>query len=241
MLETTKGIYLHHVPYSDTSVIARIYTEKFGQQTYLVQGIHSRKSGTKINFFQPLFQLDLEVWYKVGRNLQRVKSIKLSNPSTATSFDLLKNSQAFFISEILMKILKEEEPNPELFNYLSNAISFLEVEKDGIANFLIVFLFRLTQYFGIYPQLPDKKKYRLFDMESGYFTNVEPINHAFMDEETTKLFTILFHTKISDVGALNFKNKHRSILFEKLIDYYRIHLEMSGEIKSYKILKEIIV
>ena len=241
MLETTKGIYLHHVPYTDTSVIARIYTEKFGQQTYLVQGVHSKKSGIKINFFQPLFPLDLEVWHKTGRNLQKIKSIKLASPLLTIPCDVKRSSQAFFISEILMKVLKEEEANPELFRYLSEAINILDSENDGIANFLVVFLFRLTQHLGIFPRLPDKQKYRLFDLESGYFTNIEPYSHSFMDEETTTLFTTLFHTKITEIGNLPLKNKHRSILLEKLIEYYRIHLDMNGEIRSFKVLKEIFV
>ena len=241
MLETTKGIYLHHVPYSDTSVIARIYTEKFGQQAYLVQGIHSKKSDTKINFLQPLFKLDIEAWHKKGRNIQRVKSIKLSNLPMTIPFDIIKSSQAFFISEILLKVLKEEEANPNLFQYLSQSIDYLDSENNSAANFLIVFLFRLTQHLGIYPRLPDEKKYRLFDMESGYFTNIEPFSHVFLDEETTKLFITLFQTEISDIGNLYFKNRHRPVLLEKLVEYYRIHLDMSSEIRSYNVLKEILV
>jgi len=240
MLETTKGIFLHHVPYTDTSVIARIYTEKFGQQSYMVQRIRSGKSAPKINLFQPLFQLELEVWYKPGRNIQKIKTIKLLNPVMTIPFNVIKSSQAFFISEVLLKILKEEESNPELFQYLIRSISYLDSEEDGIANFLVVFLFRLTQHLGIFPRLPEEGKCRLFDMESGNFTNIEPFSHAFMDEETTKLFTTLFQTNISDIGTLYFRNQHRSVLLEKLLEYYRIHLDMSSELKSLKVLKEIL-
>ncbi|MFV0551363.1 MAG: DNA repair protein RecO [Anaerorhabdus sp.] len=55
MLEKTRGIFLHYINYSDNSVIARVYTERFGQQSYIVNGVRSKKSGTRINIFQPLF------------------------------------------------------------------------------------------------------------------------------------------------------------------------------------------
>ena len=50
-LHNTDGIMLHLSPYGDSSVIAKIYTEKFGMQTYLVNGVRSSKAKTKVFFF----------------------------------------------------------------------------------------------------------------------------------------------------------------------------------------------
>ena len=44
MIEKTKGIFLRSFKYSDSSVIAHIYTEKFGRQSFIIRGIHSKKS-----------------------------------------------------------------------------------------------------------------------------------------------------------------------------------------------------
>ena len=72
MLEKTRGIYLHHINYSETSIIARIYTEKFGIQSYLIQGVRKRKASFSKSLFQSLFLLDMEVYYRPGRDLQRL-------------------------------------------------------------------------------------------------------------------------------------------------------------------------
>ncbi|MEL7585089.1 MAG: DNA repair protein RecO [Prolixibacteraceae bacterium] len=238
MLESTKGIFLHHIPYSDTSVIATIYTEKFGQQHYLVNGIRSRKSGSRINLFQSLFLLDLEVYYKQGRNLQRIKDIRLAVPFLHIPFDIKRSSQAIFISEVLMKCLKEEEANPELFDFLFHAICLLDLKGEGVSNFLIVFLFKLTRYLGVFPR-PPEGSFRFFDLVSSSFKQDEPAHHSFMNVEMSQKFAELFRTDLSEIEKLAFLNHHRTVLTSKLLEYYKIHLDLSGGIKSLAVLKEV--
>lgn len=239
MLESTKGIFLHYIPYSDTSVIATIYTEKFGQQSYLINGIRSRKSGSRINLFQALFLLDLEVWYKQGRNLQRIREMRLAVPFMHIPFDVKRSSQAIFISEILMKCLKEEEANPELFSFLFHAICLLDLKEEGVANFLIVFLFKLTRYLGVFPQ-PPGGSFRFFDLVSASFKQDEPFHHSFMNVEITQKFAELFRIELSEIEKLSFQNHHRTVLMSKLLEYYKIHLDIAGEIKSLAVLKEVL-
>ncbi len=54
MLTTTRGIVLHHFKYSEKSIIAKIYTEKFGLQSYIINGVRSAKSKNKAVYLQPL-------------------------------------------------------------------------------------------------------------------------------------------------------------------------------------------
>ena len=50
MLSSTKGIVIHHFKYSEKSVIAKIYTEKFGLQSYILNGVRNKKSKNKGQF-----------------------------------------------------------------------------------------------------------------------------------------------------------------------------------------------
>ena len=240
MLEKTRGIFLHYINYSDSSIIARIYTEKFGQQSYLVNGIHSRRGGLKINLFQPLFLLELEVYYKPGRTLQRIKSFRMAIPFEQIPFDVKRSSQAIFLSEVLMKCLKEEESNPGLFEFLFHSACLLDLKDQGNSNFLIAFLFRLTQYLGIFPRPPEDGGERFFDLVSASFMQDEPFHHQFMNAEATAKFTELFRYDLSEIEKLSFQNRHRTVLLSKLLEYYKIHLDLSGEMKSLAVLKEIL-
>lgn len=240
MLEKTRGIFLHYINYSDSSVIAKIYTEKFGQQSYIISGIRSKKSSTRINVFQPLFLLDLEVYHKDGRGIQRLKNARLSVPFSQLPFDVRKSSQAIFLCELLMKCLKEEEGNPELFEFLFHAACLLDLAEEGDSNFLVSFLFRLTRYLGVEPQLPPQTPFRYFDLVSASFKQNEPVHHQFMDYETTQKFTELFNCDFSELEKLNFQNRQRQVLLDHLINYYRIHLDLGADLKSLSVLKEVL-
>ncbi|HEX4373990.1 MAG TPA: recombination protein O N-terminal domain-containing protein, partial [Puia sp.] len=64
-LYKTNGIVLRTVKYGETSVIVTIFTDLFGIQSYLVNGIRtsSKKMQSKINLFQPAAVLQLVVYH----------------------------------------------------------------------------------------------------------------------------------------------------------------------------------
>ena len=70
MIHKTRGIVLRTVDYSDTSLIAKIYTEQFGIQSYLIKGAKRKRASIKANLFQPLALLELEVYKKEKQQLQ---------------------------------------------------------------------------------------------------------------------------------------------------------------------------
>ena len=61
MTESTNGICLHHYKYSESSVIVKIFTEKFGLKSYIMKGVRSKKSKNKLNILHSLNIVDLEV------------------------------------------------------------------------------------------------------------------------------------------------------------------------------------
>jgi recombinational DNA repair protein (RecF pathway) len=59
MLISTHGIVFHTTRYADSGAVVKIYTEKFGLQSFLVKGLYSRKSKLKAALFSHLSILDL--------------------------------------------------------------------------------------------------------------------------------------------------------------------------------------
>ena len=240
MQAKTRGIFLHHINYSETSIIARIYTEKFGRQSYIVNGVRGKKSSMKMSFFQPFSLLDMEVYQRPGRDLQRLKDARIAMPFEQIPFDIAKSSQAIFLSEVLLKCLREEEPNEELFDFLFQSICLLDRKKDGIANFHLSFLFQLTGYFGVFPQTPDQWHARFFDLTAASFCVDEPFHAHFMDIETSSKFMELYVTGLDQIEKLSYNNRWRTVLLSRLLEYYKIHLDLVGELKSLTILKEVL-
>jgi len=72
MLYKTKGIVINFIKYKESSIIVHILTNKFGMQSYIVNGVRSFKGTQKIALYQPLTILDLVVYKNEKRDLQRI-------------------------------------------------------------------------------------------------------------------------------------------------------------------------
>lgn len=240
MLEKTRGVFLHSVKYSESSIIAVIYTEAYGRQSFMVNGIRSKKSTFKSVVFQPLYLLDLEMYYKAGHQIHRLKDVRISNPFSTIPFDIRKSSQVIFLAEILYKCLKEEDPNPGLFGFIFNTLSFLDLSDRGISNFHVWFLFKLTQFLGFYPSGDNAQTSNVFDLQKARFVTHEPRHNQFADKHVTLLISRLFEVDHLSLEKLEYTNNDRHSVLEKLLEYYRIHFDNFGEIRSLSVLKEVL-
>ena len=239
MLHKTRGIVLNHIKYSETSIIVTIYTEVFGRQAYIINGVRGKKSNIKSNNFQPLFLLYMEVYHKPKRDLQRVKEIQNASIFSTIPYDLRKSTLAIFIAEILYKTIQEHEPNSGLFNYLFNSIQMLDLKEKGISNFHIYFLLHLTKYLGFFPDNNYSENYPYFDLKAGSFVQIKPMHSSFLEENPSEFFSKMLYFSEDQHQDLEIDYKIRIQLLEKIVEYYMLHNEGISSIKSLEVLKEV--
>lgn len=239
MLYKTRGIVLNHIKYSETSIIVTIYTERFGRQAYIINGVRSKKAKIKANLFQALFLLDMEVYFKPKNELQRVKEIQNAFVFTSLPYDIKKSTLALFIAEILYKTIQEQEPNPELFEFLYNTIQLLELKETGLSNFHIYFLTHFTKYLGFFPSNNYSETNCYFDLKAGRFMQIKPMHLFYLDKNLSSIFSQIL--RFSDRQHENLKIDYldRIQLLEKLLEYYALHNEGISRIKSLEVLKEV--
>ena len=142
MVHKTKGIVLRTVKYGETSVIATMFTEGFGLQSYMVNGVRmaSKKGGIKANHFQPAALLEMEAYHNQFNNLQRIREYQWAYLYEHIFSDVRKHSVALFMIELLNKCLKEPEQNPELFYFIEDAFLHLDKANNAVtANFSLFF------------------------------------------------------------------------------------------------------
>lgn len=240
MIEKTRGIFLHAVKYSETSLIATIYTESYGRQSFLINGVRNKNSTVKASVFQPLYLLDIEIYYRVGKEIHRIKNARIASPYLSIPFDIRKSTQVLFLAEVLFKCLREEEANQELFDFIYHSLTLLDLSDSGISNFHIWFLFKLTRYLGIYPSQDNSLVSNFFDLQSALFVSHEPLHSQYTDKQITTLFSRLFEVDSSSVGELVYSPAERRIVLEKILEFYQIHFDNLGVIKSIEVLKEVL-
>jgi len=239
MLAVTEGIVLHLVKYGESSVIATIFTREFGRQSYMVNASRSRKSVNKASLLQPLFMVDIVAYQKENRDIQRIKEIKSSQVYQNIPFDITKSTQAIFLAEILYKTLHEQESYTELFEFMQNTLLYFDLMEDGCSNFHLFFLFRLTEYLGFMPNTTKPGFEAWFDLRKGAMVPFEPSHPLFANKEATEHLIKLSLLRMSELGKLKISRSMRDYLLAILLDYYQLHFEGLGEIKSLSVLKEV--
>jgi DNA repair protein RecO (recombination protein O) len=239
MFFKTEGIVLHGLKYGDNGRIVTVYTESFGRCSFILQGIHAKKSSNKVNLLQPLFLLEMEVDHKQGRELQRARELRVNHPYETVPYDIVKSSQAIFLAEFLFKVLKEEEARPELFQFLSNSFQIFDLLRFGVANFHLSFLIQLTRYMGFAPSENYDQKKPFFDMASGIFVSNKPTHSYYLDPPESIIFVAFITSSYETISDLSLTSSQRNQLQIKLIDYFSLHLGIQLHIKSLIVLREI--
>jgi len=237
MLVTTEALVLSKTNYSETSLIVRCYTQTDGIKSYMIKGGKQGRNGKKnIALFQPLHQLEITAHHKSNSGLSIPKSIKLSKPYQTIPYAMDKIAVVLFLSEVLSSALREEEANTSLFQYLTNSLSWFDMQ-DNLANFHILFLLSLTKHLGFYPDVRDKEQ-PYFDMENGCFTSRKS-SHIQDDITTISVFKAFLGTNFDTVSEVLVSSKERKQLLELLMQYYQIHLQGFSRPKSLNVLHEI--
>lgn len=239
MLQKTRGIILHSIKYGDSGMITSVYTELFGRMSFISQGIRSKKSLVRSSYLQSLFLVEIELYYRPGRELQRIREIKNTVPFGSLPFEINKSSQAIFIAEILNKILREEESQPALFEFLFTSIRLLDLLEKGIANFHLIFLVQLSRFLGFGPtnNFSDNSPY--YDLMSGVFVPFIPTHPHYLSREESAVFSKLLNMSYQDMTDFAIEKTIRRVLPERILEYFNLHTGTNLNIKSLDIIREI--
>ena len=223
MLHKTQGIVLGYIKYRETSVIANIFTEAWGLQGYLVQGVRTKKPRYSIVLFQPLMLLDMVVYHKKQGGLQRVSEVKCHRPNSHILSDLKKATMTVFLAEFLAKVVREEERNKPLFNFLWQSIVALDEQEVEYDLFHIRFLLQLSHYLG----------FGISRAEDIY----AQMRRSGQAGEMTQEVIAGINSLLKGYGAMD-RGLHRRVI-EAVIKFYQLHINSLDRLKSLKVLQEI--
>jgi DNA repair protein RecO (recombination protein O) len=239
MIEKTRGIVLHQIKYTDSGIIAQLYTRKFGRQSFMIKGLRKKKSGRHNVFFQPMFILDIELYYKESRGIQTIKEFTVFYSPADIHSNIKKSCVAIFLGEVLTSVLKEESPNEELFNFIEKSIVYFDASREKFANFHLAFLVGLSSYLGFEPGPRSHKNDLYFDMLNGIFIPLPPLHESYANEEISDILAAFFSSSYENINNIILTGSLRNEVLEVLVRYYSLHLPGLKEINSLKVLKEV--
>ena len=238
MLIKTRGIVLSFLKYRETSIIARVYTERLGIQNYVVNGVRKAKPPGRIALFQPFTLLELVAYVARGSaGLTRLSEFRCAEPFQTLPYEVQKSSVVLFLSEVVSRAVREEEQNEPLFQFLHDSILAFDRQTTGSENFALTFLLQLTAYLG-------------FGVSSGseltdqvIMAGNAPTTKGNTGPPTLRLreFDGYFDELLRDPATSTIPNgRVRHELLNVLIRYYQLHVEQLGDIRSLDILSQVL-
>lgn len=239
MYYKTKGIILHTVKYSETSVIAKIYTEVFGLLSFIVKGVRSSKSKNKASLMQPLTVLDMEISYRENKGLQFIKEFRRAYTYTSLPFDTLKSAIALFLLEVVSKAIREHETNDEMFVFLEEALVALDKEEQLNPDFHLLFMLQFARHLGFMPHDNYSESNNRFEMLEGVFVQSEALTSTLLDEQESLLLHRLMQNPLFLQVTPKITRSERKQALNNLIRYYQLHIE-NFNLRSPEVLEEIL-
>ena len=244
MVHTTKGIVLRTVKYGDTSIITTVYTELFGIQSYIVKGVRqaSKRSAGKASFFQPAAMLDMVVYHNELKHLQFIKEYEWSYLYEKILFDVVRNTVAMYVVELLQHSLKQPEANPELFHLIEDTLTQLDRGTGTLAgNLPLYFTLHLAAELGFQMQGTYSEQTPLVDLQEGMFVAEKPAHPYYLEDAqaraTSQFLAVQFYNDLETIALNRFMRRE---LLQAYQTYLALHIADFGEMKSLAILQEIL-
>jgi len=232
MIVHTEGFIIHQVKYGETSAVVQIFTEKHGMVKVMLHGARGKKS--KAAMLIPLSKVDLIYYRKANGSLYQTKEIRICSPFVRITSEPERIAQMIFITEILHKLIKEEEQNEALFEYLNAKLFLYDAQEMSDADFHIHFLYDIAKFTGIQPlNNIDAYDEKYFNIQDGCFQTLNQANC--LDLHVSETIYLLSNR----AATPKLTNQLRKNVLRGLLQYFYIQFPAMGKIKSHEVLEKV--
>tara|TARA_B100000959_G_C14791571_1_gene545829 strand:- start:24 stop:731 length:708 start_codon:yes stop_codon:yes gene_type:complete len=229
----TKGIALHYYKYSESSVIAKIFTKEFGLHSIIINSVRQKNAKLKLGILQPFTLLDLEFIRKPKSGLKRLKEIANSKLLIRIPNDINRRLLAVFFSEILLRVLIEGEKDELVFNFIEKTVSELEEKECVPATYPLTFLLNISSFLGFYPS-KENISLPFFDLQNGRFSTKESGHSHYISGADLHNFKSLLLGLRPDLTYMD-----RKTLLLILLDYFKLHHHELKNLKSHTVIEQL--
>ncbi len=243
MLQNTTGIVLRTIKYGESSLICSIFTRISGVQSYIIQGVRSSKSkNNRSGLLQPGMMLDLVIYQKPQQNLHRIKEFQPAYIYMQLQEEIVKNSIALFSIELLLRLLPEHAPMPELFDFSTEYLKQLDqLPVKDVANFPVYFLVESGRLLGYEISGSYSSQTPYINIHDGSFSAHPPSSPPYLDDiETQALDAILQADELDEIKQTGMNAITRFHLLDWYIQFMHTHTQHMGNIRSLSVLQSVL-
>ena len=211
---TAEFIVLATTKVGDNALVVQTLSREFGRRGFLVRG--ARKTGTTL--FLPLNILEAEVVENSKSELWTLRNISLKDGLPGIRSHLMKNTMTLFLSEVLLRTLRDGANEDGLFEWCVGSILTLNALEADFANFPVRFLLELAGALGFRPTFDD-----IAPFAAEHLVPMKALVSAGFEESM----------------LLPLSGATRNALCESLLLYLSFHTDSNIQVKSLSVLREL--
>ena len=208
-------IVLSTTKVGDKSIVAHTISREWGRRGFLL----SVSRSTPMALLQPLSIIDAEIVPNPRSELWRAHKISAAHPLTSLRTSAGKSAVTMFMSEVLFRTVREGTYEEGLFEWCRSSILTLDALEGDWANFHLLFLLELCGALGFAATIED-----LSPFAEGSFAKLKDLVEA----------------PRAEALLLPMSGRERSAIASVLLDYLSFHTESQINVRSLKVLGEIL-
>ena len=214
MTENIEAIVLGYTKFGENSVVVHTLSEEYGRRGFLVR--IGKKAGMAL--LLPLNILEMDVVPNPKSTLWSARNLTARDPLNGIRGNLYKNTMSLFLSEVLLRTVRDGQAEDGLYPWCTRSILTLDTLEADFSNFHIRFLLKLAGALGFRPSLED----------------IAP----FAEKHLAQLKPFLTST-FSESMLIPLRGEDRNALCEDLLRYLEYHTESSIRVHSLAVLREV--
>jgi DNA repair protein RecO (recombination protein O) len=143
----THAFVIKTIPFQDTSLIVRLFTESQGKIAVIAKGARSLKSPFR-GMLEPVSLLDVQFYYKPTRDIQTLAKIEILENYLFGCEEIQPAVIAMAILECLDKFIRDHHEDRSVFALTVEALRTIDACRTAGAEVFLYFLIKMTDLMG---------------------------------------------------------------------------------------------
>lgn len=240
MFERHQILCLRTVPYSDSAAVMSGYSRQTGRVSLHVPLGASRGARRIRALTMPMSMVECMVDVRPGRNIYQMRDVMpWGAPSPAAEGNPAKMAIGVFLADLLGALLRESMPDALTFDFIRDALEALATMKRGEGNFHLAFIYKLSRFLGIEPDMGTWRPGRMFDFRDGMFRDMAPLHGQYLTEHDSRIVAALARMTWGNLCRFRLNHLERNAILDAELKYLSMHVAPVGELPSLAVVRSL--
>ena len=236
MFVSSKAFVLHKTKYSDSGIVVKCYTEKYGTQTFIIKNAFSNKNRHLLPLLSPLSMVELQFDDRKLNQLMYLKELTCYRQYQNIPYDIIKSSLLMFYSELLYRLLYEYGEDCQLYAFVEERMRQLDETEQLRPDTHIDFMLQMSRILGFAPVSNFDNTHQIFSIPQSSFVQ----NWVDEEQNLSPMASKVLFAMMNDAMPQPAPKTVRNELLHGMLRYFKHHNEHIGKIESVSILADIL-